>query len=235
VAFDATSESHTASTPSTNEASFNWSHSGAGSGVKGVLVLTCDINTTASNATGVTYGGSALAAVASGSARDTAGEPGGMKAWFLGSSVPQGTQTVEVTRTNNANGLYAIAVTVTAGADTEVTGTTLVQENHSPAEVAIDDGSPGTNSVRFGGFYSGDPTGPGAGASSTLLHFLDTASQTCLAVRETTAGQGSRNVGFSTTGGADDGAEVLLAIRQTGGGGGGAVVPKLTLMGVGLW
>jgi hypothetical protein len=218
VVFDATSESHTASTPSTNQASFSWSHGGAASGVKGVLVFTFDINTTNDNVTGVTYGGSALSAVASGSARDTASEPGGAKAWFLGSSVPQGTQTVEVTRTNNADGVYAIAITVTAGGDTETTGTVTVNENATPSEQSINDGSPGTNSTRFAGLYFGNSTAT-AGANSTLLHEIDLASQGCLVVRETTAGQGARSVGF-TAAGADDLASVYLAIRQVAGGGG---------------
>ena len=230
VVHDATSESHTASTPSTSEASFSWSHGGAASGVKGVVVFVFQLNASANDVTSVTYGGSAVAAVAGGSAADTAGEQGRATAYFLGASVPQGTQTVVVNRNNNTNQMYAIAATVTAGGDTEVytTGIVLLQENQAPAEQSVTDGSPGTNSVRYAGAFSGLTTWA-AGANSTELHQIDLASQTAIAVHETTAGQGSRSIGV--TGTTDDCAVVHFAVRQVAAG--GATPCHRGLMGVG--
>ncbi len=232
VVHDNTSESHTASTPSTSETSFSWSHDGAGSGVKGVLVLVFQLNASANDVTSVTYGSAGLSAVSGGSAADTVGELGRATAYFLGASVPQGTQTVVVNRNNNANTMYAVAATVTAGGDTEVhlAGIVLLQENQVPAEQSVTDGSPGQNSVRYAGGFYGNPV-ISAGANSTLLHDLDTASQSGIAVRETTAGQGSRSIGLTAL--TDDFAAVHLAIKQSAAA--SANGPRLLLMGVGLW
>jgi hypothetical protein len=164
--------------------------------------------------TGVTYGGTALTAVASGTATDTATEPGRVKAYFLGSGVPTtDNPTVVVSRTSNTTTMWAVCVTVTAATDTEVFNKVLLQENGVFAEQAVTDGSPGVNSVRYAGAYYGGATPAPAGANSTLLHSNDAGAYGWSAVRETTAGQGSRLVGF-TQATADDRAGVHLAIRE---------------------
>lgn len=213
VGFDASSESATASTGSASTATYSWSHGGAASGVKGVLVFTFEW-ANADDANSVTYGGVTVPAVTGGLAADTATEAGRCKAWFLGSGVPQGTQTVLVNRTNNANVMYGVAITVTAIRDTEYTGVVLLQENAAVSEQNVDDGSPGTNSMRFAGVYSGLATHPAAGANSTELQFFPAVAgaQSNSTVRETNAGQGSRPVGFSAA--TDDLAAVHLAIRE---------------------
>lgn len=215
VGFDASSESHTASTGSTSAASFTWNHAGAASGVAGILVFTFEW-ANADDALSVTYNGITVPAVAGALAADTVTEPGRCKAWFLGSGVPQGTNAVVVNRTNNANVMYAVAITVTAstGRATEAVGVVLLQENAAVSEQNVDDGSPGTNSMRFAGVYSGLATHQAAGANSTELQFFPASAgaQSNSTVRETTAGQGSRPVGFSA--GTDDLAAVHLAIRE---------------------
>lgn len=220
VSHDLATESHTGTTASQGEASFSWSHGGAGSGVKGVLVFTFNNTSSSTDAlagvSGVTYGGSALTAVTGGSAVDTAGEQGRCTAWFLGTSVPQGTQTVVVTRVNNAAVIYAVAVTVLASGDTETNGVVLLQENQAIAEQNVTDGSPGTNSLRYAGTFSGLPTPPAAGANSTALQSIDLGAVGDAVVRETTAGQGSRPVGFADV--TDDVAAVHLAIREVSSG-----------------
>ncbi len=215
VAHDLATESHTGTTGSANEASFSWSHAGAASGVKGVLVFVFQANNTGDDATSVTYGGVALAKVSGGMAADTVTEPGRCTAWFLGSGVPQGTQTVVVARNNNANIMYGIAVTDIAATDTEIytPGIVLLQENGSWAEQNVTDGSPGSNSVRYAGDYTGAVAPNGPGANSTALQSIDLGAFGCAAVRETTAGQGSRPVGFSNAT-ADDRATVHLAVRE---------------------
>lgn len=212
VAHDTASESATGSTGSTSEASFTWSHSGASSGVKGVLVFSF-VNANANDATSVTYGGSSLTAVTAGRAVDTLTEAGDCKAWFLGSGVPQGTQSVIVNRTNNANVMYAVAITVTASTDTETFNPVLLQENQALAEqYVVDCGL--TNSVRYAGVNSGLATHPPAGANSTELHFFPSTAGTrsISTVRETTAGAGARLVGFTAA--TDDVAFVGVAIRE---------------------
>src|SRR3989338_6515570 len=85
VAHDAASESHTGTTGSTNQASFTWTHTPAGT-PRGVLVYVFTRSATLT-VTGVTYGGIAMTAVAGGAAVDTGGEPGRVDAFFLGASV----------------------------------------------------------------------------------------------------------------------------------------------------
>jgi hypothetical protein len=212
VAFDATTESHTGTTGSTSEASFSFSHGGAGS-VQGAGVFVLIEGTTTDLVGTVTYGGTTVPAEAGGRAVDTAGEVGSCKLHYLGASVPGGTQTVVVNRTNTADVMYAICWTVTAGADTEVTGILLEQENQALTEENIDDGSPGVNSLRFCGLHTGRGVVPGVGANSTLMHGIDYGARAHAACRETTAGQGSRPVGFAV-GSADDVAAVYCAVRE---------------------
>ena len=216
VALDLGTEYPTTTTPHSGAASFSWSHGGAASNVKGVLVYTFTLLSATDHATSVTYGGSSLSRVTGGLATDTAGEPGVCATWFLGASVPQGTQTVVVNRTNDSVGMYGVCITVTGGRDTEAVGPVVVEENQGAAfdEQNVDDGSvSGTDSVRFAGVWYGGNNVPGAGANSTALQSIDPGAYNCSTVYETTAGIGSRPVGSSV--GTDDCAFVALAVRET--------------------
>lgn len=216
VAHDFASESHTGTTGSASEASFSWSHNPVGT-PKGVLVLVFQLGNSGDDTTSVTYDGTTVPAVSGGNAVDTVQEPGRCKAFFLGSSVPTtDPATVVVNRNNNANVMYAVCVTVTASGDTAVTGVALEQENQALTEENVDDGSPGTNSLRYAGTFFGGANVPAAGSNSTALHDLDVGAHTAAVVRETTAGQGSRPVGFNTGATSDDVAAVYLAIKESG-------------------
>jgi hypothetical protein len=164
--------------------------------------------------TSVTYGGVGLTRLSGGAAQDAAGELGRMDAFFLGSGLSAGNQTITVNRTNNATVMYAAAATVTAGADTAVPTATIVllQGDQALAVQSVNDTSPGQNSVRYAGAYSGLNAPPAAGTGSTLLNSIDIGNYGSALARETTAGQGARNVGF--TGASDDVAAVHLAIRE---------------------
>ena len=251
VAFDASSESHTGTTGSVSQSSFNWTHTPVGT-PKGVLVFTFSTLSSNDNATAVSYGASSMTAVSGGRAVSTGGTYiGDVKAWFLGSSVPTGAQTVTVTRTNNTDEMYAVAHTVTAASNTDVhtAGIVLTQTSGgslSLAEQSVTDGqSSGTNnSVRFAGvnctainvqtFYT-TLISPGdlyPGASSTHLQSLDHANFAWMTVRETTAGIGSRSVGFLfsiISKNTESLAAVHLAIKESGGGGGGTTNPAMLL------
>jgi hypothetical protein len=227
IGYDASSESHTGTTGSASETSFSWTHTPAGT-PKGVLIFTF-VNANADDATAVTYGGVSLTDVSGGRAVDTAGEPGDCKAWFLGSGVPTGSQTVTVTRNNNANVMYAVAITVTSSQDSAVhTGTggiVLIQGDTALIEQAVTDGSSGTgNSMRFAAVNSGcdqfstTPIKPDGitlapyDVDSTWVHGIDFGTRVCGVVRETTAGTGSRSVGFLSP--TEDTAAVHLAIKD---------------------
>ena len=216
VAYDAGSESHTGVAGSISEASFTWNHTPAGT-PRGVLIFVMTLNTAVDKISSVTYDGVAVPAVSGGAAVIDATEAGRCQAFFLGSSVPTTSPAaVVVNRTNDTAELYAVCITVTAAGDTEVNtaGIVLLQTTATVAEQNVDDGSPGTNSVRFAGAFSGRG-GPTAdvGANSTEVHFLDSGSIDGRVVRETTAGQGSRPVGFAI-GSSDEIAAVHLAVRE---------------------
>jgi len=209
VAHDAVSESADASSVS----SYSWTHTPSGTPT-GILVYTF-CNGSADIESAVTYGGESMTAVTGGFAQDTAGEDGYCKAWFLGggSTIPTGAQTVEVTRTNNADTTYGVAVSVTSSDNTTYAGVVLLEESNTLAEQYVDDGVPGTNSVRYAGAYWGGANEPEAGANSTYLIGNDFGATAAGVVRETTAGQGPRLVGFTQLG-TDDRAVVHLAILE---------------------
>lgn len=217
VAFDASSESHTGATGSASEASFTWNNTPIGT-LKGMLIYTCGASAATNVVTSVTYGGTNVPAVTGGATADTAGEPGNLKAWFLGSVIPTGVQAVVVNRTNNADIYYASAIGVTADSDTAVheAGIVLLQENQNFGEQNVTDGSPGSNSVRFAGAYTGQDTMTNfnVGANTTEDHWIDLGLNGCKMARETVAGQGSRPVGFSNASN-EDLALVHLAIKET--------------------
>ena len=224
VAHDTSDESHTGTTGSASEASFTWTHTATGS-PQGVLVFTCGLSSATNDVTSVTYGGVNVPAVTGGAASDAVTEPGNMKAWFLGSSIPTGNQSVVVNRNNNANILYAVSISVTALSDTAVYEAGIVLQNGDvqAAEQSVDDGSPGTNSVRYAGTFSGwdAPASLTVGANTTGLRAIDIGSQLCQTARETTAGQGARSIGW-TAASSDDTAAVYLAIKESAAAAGGS-------------
>jgi len=211
VAHSAASESHTGTTGSTNQAAFSWTHTQTGT-PQGVLVFVTTFNSTASLITGVTYGSIALQRVSGAIAQDAAGEPGRVDLFFSSKILPTGNATITVNRTNNATTLYASAATVTAARPIECTGVVLVEGDGTLAQVNIDDGTPGTNSLRYAAAYSGLASPPPAGANSTLLNNIDIGQYGAALCRETTAGQGSRPVGFAAA--SDDRAAIHVAVRE---------------------
>lgn len=217
VSSSGSSESHTGTTGSASEASFSWSHT-PGANPQGAFVCTYGLSSSTNDATSVTYGGTSMTAVSGGAAVESGAEPGNTKVWFLGSSVPTGTVTITVNRNNNANVMYATAGTVTANSDTAVhtAGIVLSQGSSAAAEQSVDDGSPGSNSLRYVCAFSGidDVTQLPAGANTTAQQTIDIGLVIAEQGRETTGGQGSRSVGFVQAV-SDERAFVHFAIKET--------------------
>jgi hypothetical protein len=214
VAHVTSSQSHASAAFSVSQASFSWTHT-TSTDPRGVLVLVFQGVSATDAVTSVTYGGTAVPAVSAGRATDTATEPGSVAAYFLGSGVPTtDNPTVVVNRTNNTTTMWAVCITVTAAANTEVAGVTLVQNDGAIAQQSVSDGSTGVNSMRYSGVYYGGATPAPAGANSTLLGTTnDAGAYGWTAVRETSAGQGARLVGC-TQATSDDRAIVALAVRE---------------------
>jgi hypothetical protein len=192
-----------------------------GTGARAGIVFVCTHNSSTDIVTGVTWNGAAMTFLYS--ATDTDTEPGRVEAYFL-DNVTNGT--ITVSRTNNATVTVGYAASISAATATEVTqvitrvsstqntdADTSTTGTGTSGEVAVDDGSPGTNSMRFAAAYSGAATPPANGTNSTNLQLLDSTAFGSRFVRETTAGQGSRNVGFAT-GTTDDWAFVGVAVSE---------------------
>ena len=193
-----------------------------GTGAQCGVVFICTHNSATAVDTGVTWNGVAMTLI--GSATDTDTEPGVTRGYFL-DGVTNGT--ITVSRTNNATVCVGYAASISAAGACNISqwvtqgggGTFNVNANSSEAgttgsaEQPVDDGSPGTASMRFAAYYSGAATPPAAGASSTALQVLDSSALGSRFVRETTAGQGSRNVG-SVSGTIDDWAFMAVAVSE---------------------
>lgn len=220
VAYDAVSESHSGTSGSTFEASFSWTHTPSGT-PRGVTVFVFTVSSSADWAQSVTYGGVVLNRFVAMGGTDTASEPGRVAVFHLGAAIPTGAQTVVVTRNNDSVEMYAIAVSVTEDGSRKThlheAGFVNLSENQALTEQSVSDGSPGQDSVRLAGLFSGSASpggGSWVGANSTFLAGIVVGSaRGAAAVRETTAGQGSRPVGFDSGGTSDDVASTHLAVR----------------------
>lgn len=208
VAHDAASSLGAASA---SVASFSWTHTPAGT-PKGILVAVIG-RSDADKVTGVTYGGVAMTRVAPEAHETGGGDDGRCTLFFLGSGIPTGAQTVLVSRVNDATSMTGMAVSVTALTDTQLAGTVIFQNAAAGMpEENVDDGSPGTNSLRYAAGFTGSAAPLLAGANSTITSSFDFGVAACMMARETTAGQGSRPVGFD--GGGSQSAGVFTAITE---------------------
>jgi len=192
-----------------------------GTGARAGIVFVCTHNSATAVDTGVTWNGVSMTFLFS--ATDTDTEPGVTRAYFL-DNVANGT--ITVTRTNNATVCVGYAASISAASACEafltrtraggvenVNANTSQTGTDTSGELSLDDGSPGTNSMRFAAAYTGASTPVAQGTNSSALQSLDSSLFGSSFVRETTAGQGSRPVGFAS-GTTDDWAMVAVAVRE---------------------
>jgi hypothetical protein len=145
VGFGTSSTSHASGSSSASQASFTWNHDSTGDRCAVVFVVTIAAT---DNGSSVTFGGVSMSSVGTGA--DSSGEPGTVKAYFL-DNITQGASTaIVVSRTNNATVMFAFAMSFTALGACETTGLVTVDTTTTaaPSEANVDDGSPGTNSMR---------------------------------------------------------------------------------------
>ncbi len=148
VAHDASS--HDAAAASGATTNFSWTHTPVGT-PKGVIVLVVQSTLSTDQVSSVTYGALTLTRVAR--ACDTATEPGCVYAYFGGSSVPTGAQTVTV-NVSGSSGKHASAITLTAAGNTEVvTSDATITADATNPTVTLNLG--GRTSFVAEGVYSG--------------------------------------------------------------------------------
>lgn len=158
VTYDATS------TLASGTGSRSWTHTPAGT-ARGVIVYVVQGGAQPDQTDGVTYGGQALTLV--GVFNDTT-EAGSVSAWFLGSGLPSGAQSISVSRTSTAT-YIAAAFTVSAGQDTMVLDWDgNINASTSSMPISVDIPADSTAFVS-GAVYSGE---------NALSSVIDNASMT---------------------------------------------------------
>jgi len=209
IAFDAVSTIEGGSTPT-----YSFSHTPVGT-PKGVLVFITSINAT-DYITSVTYGGVAMTEVSLSPLIYTGAEPGIVHAFFLGSSVPTGTQTVEVTTTVAFAHRYGV-YTITAGGDTAVnTSFAISGDGANPSSTLS---LSGVASFCALGFSSGRNT---VGTDTTALTNwtedveVDGGTRGTGIYHYTVIGTADVTAGFLQS--SDDYAILAVAIKEAGGG-----------------
>jgi hypothetical protein len=96
----------------------SWTHTPVGT-PRAVIVFIVQTGAGTDQVTSVTYGGTSMTEVSGSPNLHAAGETGAVYAYFLGSAIPTGAQTVTV-NVSGAASKRAVAYTLTANADTEI-------------------------------------------------------------------------------------------------------------------
>ncbi|MBI4479429.1 MAG: hypothetical protein HY651_05360 [Acidobacteria bacterium] len=206
IVFDASSEG-------TGTTSLSWTHAPVGT-PKGVIVF-CMNNTNSDVFSGATYGGTTMSQI--NSATDGAGEPGFTEAYFLGASIPSGSQTVVCTVSSGSTAKHGVAYTVTAASDTQTAGTgscTVSADADDPScsITSVAGASYAAAAMHSGQNAEGSTT---AGPGFTIGPSNDYGTQTTGSERMTSQ-QSSGNVTVQfITAASDDVALVGVAIQQT--------------------
>jgi len=213
VAFDTFSDANefTAATdPKT------WTHTPTGT-PRGVLVFTQNTGTTADWVNGtVSYGGVAMTRVATnGWAVDSAAETASIHAYFLGTGIPTGAQTVSIDHNNAIFGTkWACCVTLTGALDTEVVASGKIEADTANPSIALDSGS--RTAIKLFNLFSGADaiasiTNP-AGITRIIAAKYASEIRCRVVGYRTTPGTGSETV--SQTAASDDVAMIGVAVSE---------------------
>jgi hypothetical protein len=189
---------------------FNFSHAGAASGVKGVIVTAVHGVSSTDHITAVSYGGVALARKQRNT--DTATEPGAAEIWFLGSGVPQGTQTVSITCGGTTDDFHFACITLTGDRDTRVIDNDGVSENVANPSVTLQ--YAGYSSMAFAALYGGGaaPSSFTPNANCTTLHDHDLGAFYSEVIAQTNAGSADFAIGGTAS--SDDVAFAAIAVTD---------------------
>lgn len=187
-----------------------WSHAGAASGVKGVVVAAVHGTSSTDHVTAVSYGGVALSRKQRNV--DTATEPGAAELWFLGAGVPQGTQTVSVTCGATTDDFHFVSITLLGARDLRVIDTDGIGNNVANPSVTLQ--YAGYSSMAFAALYGGgaDPTAFTQNANCTSVHDHDLGAFYSEIIRQTTAGTADFAIGGTAS--SDDVAYAAIAVTD---------------------
>lgn len=205
----------------------NISHIAASSGVKGALLLL--INGVTTSTITATYGGTAMSEVSLSPLDYSAGEDGQVRGFFLGSSVPQGTQTCAIS--SSAGTYFGGVYTVTGSTDTEVY--TTITDSGISANPSVTVATVSSRSTFVAGAcYSGQNTAPtamSAGANTSEVQEGDIGNDGGSVTRGTNI-LTQDNFTYGWTVASDDWAILAVAIAEVVA---AAATKKLAALGVG--
>lgn len=208
VAFDAVS----AATQGTGNLS--WTHTPVGT-PKGAKVYIRHLGVGVDEVTGVTYGGVAMTEVTGSPIIKVSGEYSNVYAYFLGAGLPAGAQTVVVSVDATATLKDAMAITVTAGGDTElqdVDATINIDEVTNPSVTLSLGGKTCFASI---GFVSGQGTVGGITPFTnwTSRSEVDLGAQTSGVYTYDIIGTTDVTAGWTQT--SDDAVAIAVAITES--------------------
>jgi len=220
VAFDVFSSS-------TGTGTLSHTHTPVGTPRGIIAILVSVAGTDSANA--ATYGGVAMTEVALSPEVLTGGETGNVSVFFLGSSVPSGAQTAQIT-VNDAEAKAFGVISLTASNDTEVQDTSSLQST-SQGNPSVTLSLGGKDCFCALGAYSGIGNGsiaPLTNWTERLEH--DFGNDEAYFATYNTIGSVDVTAGY--TAGADDVALIAIAVTESTGGG-GVTVKTLAALGVG--
>jgi hypothetical protein len=181
---------------------------------KGVLVLIGQNSTASDLISGVTYGGVAMTRLTNGFATDAATEIGACYAYFLGSNIPTGAQTVAATVSSGTDDKTWWCMTVTGSGNTEIAADGVLNGDQTNPSITLSTVA-GYQGVAFAVQFSGvnAPSSITAGTGYTkFTNERDFGTQSAIAEYGQKLGE---NVIVNTTTATDDCAFIAGAIRQT--------------------
>ena len=208
-------DNFTSSTGGTGDYAFD--HTPVGT-PRGAIVYVIVNGVSVAGVTGVTYGGTAMTQVSLSPALNATGELGACHTFFLGSSIPTGTQSVSVDATLGTEVSVAGCTTLTAAQDTSVVTTGKVESN-SDDNPSVTLSLGGVSSFCMIGAWSGLGNlsmAPFTGWTDRFEH--DFGNQNGLIYTYDTVG--TTDVAAGYTAGSDDVAMIAVAIRENAAPGG---------------
>lgn len=207
IAFDA------ASNVAAGNGTLSWTHTPVGTPA-GALVLVAAA-TSSDQVSGVTYGGTAMTEVTGSPVLRVSGDEGGsVYGYFLGSSVPTGAQTVEVT-VGGAASKRAVAITVTASGNTEVddTSTADIASTTTPSVTLTTSVETFVAAVLHSGVNDPANVAPDGDHTEVLEHDYGTTTGSWVR-RTSNPAAGSPTVSWTTN--SEEAAILAVAIREAG-------------------
>jgi hypothetical protein len=210
IAFDADSN------VAAGTGNLSWTHTPVGT-PRGVIVLIVqdEAGGATDDITSVEYGG-VLMTRADAILHVNGTEDGSLYAYFLGSGIPTGAQTVLVT-VSGATSKRAVAITVTAAADTAVEDTaTLDSASDSAPDVDLITGA-GVECFIAGAMHSGEnnPANIDDGADYTTILEHDFGNASCNWCRRTSNSTGG-TVNINWTNSVNEAGVVAIAVKEAG-------------------